>query len=210
MSAPGVVIRRSLITCPDTTLLILDDNTSFNQAPLLIEDSEFDCQGTHGSGIAEANFTARRVDIHGCENGFSLNQNVVIEDSYIHDLYNDDGAHMDGVQLAQGHWNGSGYVCCALNITVSHNRIEAIDPDGDYGSSAMTSNRAPDVNILIENNLLAYGSYTLYCVQGATGVNYRVVDNRFVPGAFGFSTDCSDEVQSGNVNHATGQPIALD
>lgn len=211
ISAPGVVIRNSVISCPDTPILIIDDNNTMNKPPMLIEDSEVDCEGTHGSGIAEANFVARRVEIRGCENGLSVNRDVVLEDSWIHDGFNDDGAHMDGVQLAQGHWNGSTYVCCALNVTVRHNAIYAIDPDGDYGSSAFTSNRDPDENILIEGNLLAGGSYTLYCVQfGDTGINYRVLGNRFVPGAFGYAIDCSDEVQSGNVDHATGQPITLD
>jgi hypothetical protein len=28
-------------------------------------------------------------------------------------------------------------------------------------------------------------------------------------GAFGFSADCGDEIQSGNVIHETNQPIAL-
>jgi hypothetical protein len=85
-------------------------------APLLIEDSEIDCTGFgasgfvgQGTGIEAENFTIRRVDIHACENGVSAGEDVLIEDSYIHGLYNDnvvpppDGAHADGVQFGGSH-----------------------------------------------------------------------------------------------------------
>ena len=72
--------------------------------PLLIEDSEIDCQNTSGTAIGEANVTARRLNIHGCENGFNISQNVTVEDSYIHDMYNSAEAHTDGIQFATGHF----------------------------------------------------------------------------------------------------------
>ena len=56
-------------------------------------------------------------------------------------------------------------MCCGLNITIRHNTIYAIGPDGSFGTSAIISNRGGDQNILIENNLLAGGAATLYCEQ---------------------------------------------
>jgi hypothetical protein len=87
--------------------------------------------------------------------------------------------------------------------------------DGSFGTSAIISNRGTDRNVLIQNNLLAGGAFTLYCEQGARGNNYRVLDNHFSRkfgskgGFYGPSTDCSDETQSGNVWHETGQPMSL-
>ena len=99
------------LSCPFGAVLVEDK--SYTGTPLLIEDTEIDCQDLGGTAIAEAHFIARRVNIHGCENGLSINQNVTIEDRYIHDLYNGGDVHMDGIQLSFGHWNGSEYVCCA-------------------------------------------------------------------------------------------------
>ena len=53
--------------------------------------------------------------------------------------------------------------------------------DGAFGTSAIISNRGGDTNILIENNLLAGGAYTLYCEQNANGVNYRVTQQPLQP-----------------------------
>ena len=42
-----------------------------------------------------------------------------------------------------------------------------------------SSNFGVKTNVLIENNLLAGGAYAIYCSIGATGVNYRVINNPF-------------------------------
>ncbi len=72
----------------------------YSGTPLLLEDTEIDCKNTNGTAIGEANVTARRLNIHGCENGFDINQNITVQDSYIHDLYNSAAAHTDGIQLS--------------------------------------------------------------------------------------------------------------
>jgi hypothetical protein len=218
VQAPGVVIRNSKISCTGF-YAILNTDEAYTGTPLLLEDSEIDCQNTRHTAISDTNFIARRLNVHGCENGFNLNQNVVIEDSYIHDLYNDEIAHTDGIQFGIGHFVDGQIVPGVLNITIRHNTIYSMGVDGSFGTSAIISNRTPnnDHNVLIENNLMAGGAYTLYCDQdGATGVNYRVVNNhfsrRFSPkvGFWGPSADCADETQSGNVIHETGQPLKLE
>jgi hypothetical protein len=212
VSAPGVVIRKSKVVCPGGGLNSGDSD--YSGTPLLVEDVEIDCQNLGGTGLSEAHIVARRLNIHGCENGLSINQDVVLEDSYIHDLYNPSEAHADGIQLSFGHWTGSEYVCCALNVTIRHNTIYGMGADGSFGTSAIISNKSGDVNVLIENNLLAGGSYALYCDRG-TGTNYRVLNNRFSRrfgpkvGFFGPATECGDETQAGNVIHETGQPLTL-
>jgi hypothetical protein len=166
--------------------------------------------------VGEANYTLRRVDIHGCENGLDVNRDVVLEDSYIHDLYNGPGdPHSDGIQLARMHRQGARWVAGARDVTIRHNTIYAMGDDGSFGTSAIISNSGGDTNILIEANLLAGGAYTLYCEQGARGTDYRVIDNRFSRrfgsrvGFYGPATECSDETQSGNVYHETGRALKL-
>jgi hypothetical protein len=147
-----------------------------------------------------------------------MNQNVDVRDSYIHGL--DMVGHADGIQLA-GHFENGQIVDGAKNITIEHNTIFShtdqgtTDPD-QFGTSAIISNHGGDTNVLIQDNLMAGGAYTLYCDQNAPGANYRVLDNhfttRFKPtvGYFGISVECSDETQSGNVIDETGQPLHLD
>ena len=217
VEAPGVVIRNSKIVCPNSIAVLLDDPyLSESDTRMLIEDAEVDCQNQGGGGVGNSDFVLRRVNIHGCENGVGANQNVLIEDSYIHDMYNSAEAHTDGVQFGSGHWNGSSYVCCARNITIRHNTIYGMGADGSFGTSAIiTNNPGTDENILIENNLLAGGAYALYCNSPGAGVNYRLINNRFstrfkaTVGFYGPLTDCRDETQSGSVYHETGKPVRL-
>src|SRR6266571_1701494 len=93
--------------------------------------------------------TASRVGIHDCENGFDIDQDATVEDSYIHNLYNSAESHTDGIQFAQGHYqivNGkyardaSGKPVLlhdAANITVRHNTIYSYNTtDHQDGTSA--------------------------------------------------------------------------
>ena len=215
VTAPGVVIRNSHISCTDQTVVGAFDG-SFSGEPLLLEDVEIDCQNGPGTGVGDAFVTIRRADVHGCENGFDLNQGVTIEDSYMHDLWNGAGAHADGIQFAGGHWENGTHVGSAANLTIRHNTIYSVGYDGSLTNASIMSNPTGDRNILIENNLMAGGSYTLYCDYEGTATNYRVINNRFsrafsrVVGSYGPSEGCSDETLSGNVYHETGAAVRLD
>ena len=217
VSAPGVVIRNSRISCSGGGIAVTVDDRVSTSTVLTIEDSEITCNGP-GTGLSEADFTLRRVNIHDCENGLDVNQNVTIEDSYIHDLYNGGGSHADGIQFAS-RWNGSTYVKGVDNVTIRHTTIFSIGPDGSFGTSAIISNTSGDQNVSIDSNLLAGGAYTLYCEGGtlgpAQGTNYRVTNNHFTTrfkstvGFYGPTTGCGDETASGNAYHETGLPVPL-
>jgi hypothetical protein len=215
VTAPGVVIRNSHISCTDQTVVGAFDG-SFSGEALLLEDVEIDCQNGPGTGVGDAFVTVRRADVHGCENGFDLNQSVTIEDSYMHDLWNGAGAHADGIQFAGGHLENGTHVGSAANLTIRHNTIYSVGYDGSLTNASIISNPTGDRNILVENNLMAGGSYTLYCDYEGTATNYRVINNRFsrafsrVVGAYGPSEGCSDETLSGNVYHETGAAVRLD
>jgi hypothetical protein len=215
VTAPGVVIRNSHISCTGQTVVGAFDG-AFSGEPLLLEDVEIDCQNGPGTGVGDAFITVRRADVHGCENGFDLNQSVIIEDSYVHDLWNGAGAHADGIQFAGGHFENGTLVDAALNLTIRHNTIYSVGYDGSLTNASIISNPRGDRNILIEKNLMAGGSYTLYCDYEGTATNYRVIDNHFsrvfrrTVGAYGPSEGCSDETLSGNVYHEMGAPVRMD
>ena len=214
VAAGGVVIRNSRITCAAGIAVTINDR-GFTGTPALLEDVEITCQNTNGTAVSEAHFVLRRVNIHSCENGVDANQDITVEDSYLHDLYNGGEAHMDGIQLAW-HWDGSAFVCCAKDITIRHNTIYGVDSAGAFGTSAIISNPGADENVLIQNNLMAGGAATIYCNRPGKGVNVRLLDNRFSTrfgpkvGAYMPSTECGDETQSGNVIHETGAQLTLD
>jgi len=224
ITASNVTIRNSRISCNGNAVTI-NDKDLYGLTPVLIEDSEIDCQSSTGTGIMEAHFTLRRVEISHCENGLSLNQDVTVEDSYIHSE-NSIGAdpHEDGIQFGCGHWQpgfagtscASGYAPGALNITLRHDTIYGMtNGDTAFGTSAIITNPAGDTNILITNNLLAGGAYTVYCNRPGAGTNFQLLNNHFSTrfsskvGVFAPWTDCTDESQvAGNVYHETGQLLA--
>ena len=88
----------------------------------------------------------------------------------------------------------------------------------NFGNSAITAGGAT-AGITINNNLLAGGGFTVYCEQEINvrqrGPPFTITNNRFsrifvsTLGGFGPSRSCSDEIQSGNVYHETGQRLNL-
>jgi hypothetical protein len=204
ISASGVTVKNSKINGQ----VLVSDNTTHS---LTLQDSEVICPG-RGTGVSEANVTARRINVHNCENGFDVNQNIDVQDSYLH------GqavlGHPDGLQFAQHYENGQ-VVPGALNVTIVHNTDFGHDDttsssEGSFGTSGIITNPSGDTNILIQHNLFAGGAYTVYCPTGAT-TNYRLLDNRFSNiftgrvGYFGPTVSCdTGEIVSGNVYNESG------
>jgi hypothetical protein len=202
VNASNVIIRKSRVSCSGSSV-IWSGSTN-----LVVEDTEIICGGTPGTtALTPQNYTARRVNASRCENVLWASRNVTVEDSYLHDPIHYDPAtdpHTDTIQIPAG----------ASNITIRHNRIY-----GDYvnqssfGTSAITIGGGTS-SILVDNNVLAGGGYTLYCDQenhGGPSTNTAYRNNRFsrvfvsTVGGFGPWSDCTDEVISGNVYHETGQ-----
>jgi hypothetical protein len=191
VAAGGVTIRNSRITC--TGFYVVDIYPG--RTPwLLIEDSEIDCQMSPGNGIGEEGVIVRRVEVTGCTNGFDVNQDFLVEDSYIHSPYNGGDAHADGAQL-----NGTD----GTNITFRHNTI--LFPEGTSAIISHPNSR----DVLIENNLLGGGGYTLYCPSPTTS-NFRVLNNTFsttVPPAFGYTTECQNATEFAGNRLDDGTPL---
>jgi hypothetical protein len=119
-----------------------------------------------GIGINGSFFTARRLDISYMEDGVS-GREFVVEDCYIHDLVRFGGAHNDGIS------SGSG-----KNYVVRHNSIVLGD---QTGAVMMGTNKGTIDTVLIENNFLNGGSYTIYSRDNGHGppTNVTVRGNAF-------------------------------
>jgi uncharacterized protein DUF4082 len=223
IDAPSVVIKNSTISCnPGGGDAIASYDGAYSGTPLFIEDSEIDCKNLTGTtAVGDTNITTYRLNIHGCENGYDIDAYVTINDNYIHDLANSADSHTDGIQFAIGHYvsaTNHSIINGVEQVIINHNTIMSRGAAGQPAgtTSAIISNRGSvDHDVLIQNNLLAGGAFALYCEQNGTGINYQVIGNRFstiyypTVGAYGASTDCSDETQSGNTYYESGQAFTL-
>jgi hypothetical protein len=217
VKAPNVTIRNSRISCGSgsgSPIVRYDDDGS-RGSPLVIEDTEIDCRATAGQGVGEADYTLRRVLIHGCIDGLEINRDVLVEDSLITHLYvGGVDPHADGAQFGWGHFEGSTIVGGVLNVTFRHNTIYAIGHDGvTLADKVITRNCCANVdrNVLIENNLFSGGGYTLHCFDGDSPtevVRGNRFSTRYMP-SFGWSDGCTEEDAGGNVVHETGEPVRL-
>ena len=165
-----------------------------------LQDVEIDCGHTGTKGIIGGNFTAIRINIHNCEDGVFA-ENYRIRDSYIHDLATSETAHNDGIQSLD-----------AVNVSIVHNTIDATDTSAIWLNNNSGGPLAQ--NVLVKDNLLAGGGWTLYC-PAESSTNVQILGNafstKFFPkvGKFGPATDCAGVSQSGNVYHETGEPLTL-
>lgn len=152
IQADDVVIRKCRIVSGGCFFNILNE---FDQGQrLLVQDCEID--GLNNlSGDCSANVchaTLRRCNLHGTVDGMKVGDGVTVEDCYIHDLYVDLVAdtHNDGIQSLG-----------TDDLTIRHNTI--ICPAGGTSAIILSTGSASDMrNILIDNNLLAGGGYTVY------------------------------------------------
>lgn len=168
---------------------------------LSIFDAEANCNNAGNSAMAgPGNFTVVRADVHSCENGFDVQgSNVVIQDSWIHDMYTGGGAHTDGVQIGQG----------VTNVTIQHNSIIVAAPGATSAIISWDEGDPQQQQVRITGNLLSGGTYTLYCPRQGTS-DTRVTNNRFGIFEFGHSNACGPphtSAWSGNVVDATGAQL---
>jgi Domain of unknown function (DUF4082) len=171
---------------------------------LVVSDTELGPQTGSGGddGIAFSSYTCQRCNIHNFSDGGKVNGSVVIQDSWIHDLWQDPGDHNDGLQ----NYAGSG------DVTLRHNTIDGHPGNvSDYGNAAVFSADFPSGTVTIDGNLLSGGQFTLQVLDNAT---YVVTGNHFVRGSYVYGTHrytCASCVTtwSGNVFDDNGQAIAM-
>jgi polygalacturonase len=150
----------------------------------------FDVPGSGGS--------VRRCNIHSVEDGVYIStRNVVVEDNYVHDLNARGGdPHYDGIQLHGG---------VSSDVVIRHNSVNTRWSD----NSAITMGAVQ--NVLVENNRLYGGGYTLridarHNEGDVSGVS--ILNNRFGPHEAGYlAFDNATATVNGNVDDRTGEPI---
>lgn len=197
VSAANVSIKNSRVNCPFNSA-IRGFTTDINRPPpslALVQDTEVICGPNGFTGISAA-LVVRRVNIHGCENGLDGVNGMLVEDSYIWDMNGCCGNHSDGMQIDQ-----------IGGVTVRHNTVIGGPlPAGNAAITLWDEGGAQTHDLLITNNLLAGGGYTLRCGRSGTAVNVVITGNRFGPAGFNYAWGCDvgGEVWTGNVDDATG------
>jgi hypothetical protein len=198
VDAPWIDVQAANVTVRNSRVGSTAFSAIYNRSGdpgLVVEDTTLN--NTDGTCISTSNFTARRVEMTGCENGATAGTNVTIEDSWIHDLDTSGDAHTDGIQLTEG----------ASNVVIRHNSIEPVSGSRGGTSAIIMANNS---QVWIENNRLDGGgcSVALYCPRAARA-NVFVRNNRLGRGVFGYTDSCrtSGVTFTGNVDDGSGAPL---
>ncbi|GAA4111055.1 hypothetical protein GCM10022393_08480 [Aquimarina addita] len=159
--------------------LIITDGTygiraTYDFESLLIEDCEI--RGMQSAGIIGDNFIARRCNIwdSGADALKPFN-NFIIEDCYIHDLGYIETSHADGLQMVGG-----------SNGIIRRNNFDMPHDNPTYKNSQciiMLTNIAPIDNILLEENWINGGGFSVHVRDKNTGfgipTNVSLINNFF-------------------------------
>ncbi len=173
---------------------------------VVIQDSQINgvarSEGTEGSHGIWGTALVRRCDISGVENGITPGSKSVLIDNYIHDLHapgND--PHYDAIQI-----DGN-----VSDIRIEHNTMLGVPKQT---SAVMIDNYFGAVsNIVVTNNYLAGGAYTIYSDGRFDGGNITGIEfsyNHMEKGEFGYaSIDNCTVSDIENVDAITGEAITL-
>lgn len=199
IKANNVTIKNSLLQTNGCFFNVLSDN---GNTGLVLQDVEIDGQGnsTGDSAVNGSGFTCLRCDVHGTVDGFKAGTNVVIQDSWIHDLVIQGDSHNDGIQSLG-----------TTSLKIIHNRI--VLADGATSAVILSTGSASAMkNVEIRGNLLGGGAFTVYGGYAAGQDvrsrvdNISITDNRFTTvvfprsGAYGPLTSADPPVVlSGNL-----------
>lgn len=190
IKVPDVTLKDSRITSPSFYTI----NITGPGAGVIIQDCTIDGTGTGNEGSIAINGpgTFLRNDIFNVENGFAAGSDTLIQDNYVHDLLASGAPHYDGIQIDGGQRN---VIIRHNTIINSHNQTSAVMIDNWAGAVS---------NIIVDNNLLVGGGYTIYVDaqfnnNPITGV--VITNNRMGSGGFGIvNFNRTKPVYTGNIN----------
>ena len=195
-------------------------NLSGNPSNVTIEDvsisSPYGSSGDRGifAGIKDINGEAmgtRVLDDNIADASTGVQIYIgLIQDNFIHDVTPAaPGSHLNGTTS-----NGS-----TVPLTIQHNTV--FNPNGQTDAVSLFEDFGVEANVVINDNLLAGGGYTVYGGQNAGGpqaYNIKITDNRFSTiyfpqgGYYGYITafnpNAPGNVWSGNVWDATGRAVS--
>lgn len=165
VNADNVTIRRVRITSWDYYPIAYTEHTG-----LLVEDSEIiGLSENVTAGMSFDNYTARRVIVTGCADGFKANANVLIEDCYVHSLAVGQDTHNDGVQCTGG-----------SDVTLRHNTFKLGGQNGISAVIQFGNEWGTNDNWLVENNLIDGGGWSINASNDPQdNTNVQIINNRF-------------------------------
>jgi hypothetical protein len=179
--AGGVTVRANRVKITHSLITgTVDAGSGPEQSGLVISDSTIDCgcpaDADHApASIMDSNYTLLRVNLFGSGHGAAVQDNVTIQDSYIHGLGANTDAHKDGIYAGDG-----------SNVVLRHNNIECNDGSraGCTAAIGLLTDFGDITHWTIDNNLLnTNGSYCFYASGGPSkkfGSNHIVfVNNHF-------------------------------
>jgi Right handed beta helix region len=151
INADNVTIEMSRIAANEWAVIKIGPS----RTGVVVRDCTIDGMGAAPDGTGNQGImgqgTFLRNNISNVENGIVITgNNNVIEDNFIHDLNAGGKPHYDGIQIDGG----------ISDVMIRHNTI--INAHGAAGAIMIDNEFGPVSNVVIENNLLAGGSYTIY------------------------------------------------
>jgi hypothetical protein len=139
----------------------------FDGASAVVTDTEIGHQDHVGQrGIGGSDIVARRLNIHHVEDGVKLGSNTEYDSIYCHDLASlSENPHYDCIQDDGGHFNYS-----VTNSYLDPKPDSAFHP-GSTGNAALMikSDLGPISDVLISDNYLNSGNYTIFVLDGGHG-----------------------------------------
>ncbi|HEX5493050.1 MAG TPA: right-handed parallel beta-helix repeat-containing protein [Mycobacteriales bacterium] len=191
----NVTISRSRVTA-DAQIPI---RTLDGQTGIRISDVEIVGQPGCIAGIGYMGYTALRVNIHGCGDGVRIEDGSTLQDSWIHAFW--DGTK-DGKQIDTPHHDGA-QTTGGSDITIRHDRID--NPHEQTSCILIGNEFGTPSNILIEDNYLNGGNYTIYLAP--TGTNRIIRNNTFTRNhVYGPDDIAGQYVWTGN-RYTDGAPV---
>jgi hypothetical protein len=158
IKADNVTVRNVRVTSNGEKYLI---SIASGRSGTVIEDVELNGRRVATHGIVHGGYTARRVNMYAVGDGFRAGSNTLIEDSWVHDLGHDSAhdpsPHFDAVQLVGG-----------TNITIRNNRLEG-PWRGQTSAILMLPYAGTIGDVLVENNKLSGGTFTLFVLLPGEG-----------------------------------------
>jgi hypothetical protein len=180
VESPGVTLTNVRVDASDADYAIRNESGSH----LTITNCDLGPTGTPThqteAAVIYANYTLERCNVHGTGDGLKAHGDSVIEDNYIHDMFESGGNHSDGIQVSSG-----------SNVLIQHNTIVSapVDPSGvrQQGTSCILvkADQGPIDGVQIVGNALSGDpGYLLYVRRGAafpTPTDVSIVGNILGP-----------------------------
>ena len=203
ITASKVTLRNCKVTAADHNVVLIKPEA----ADATVENCEIDNRGSGGQGIAGHGVFLRN-NIHDCADGIDVRgDDTIIQDNFIHQMRGTSQSHFDGIQ-ADGNFS---------NLTIVHNTV--INEQNQTSALMLDNYWGPIDRVIIDNNLLIGGGYTVYINEVAKGqpgggpvTNVSFTNNRLGRGYWGLldlRTELGNRpIIKGNVDARTGAALA--